>query len=705
MANSITLSQSLIDDIAQKIQDGTATAEQVVLYTKGLQQLQEGNDFQAVTIGLSQSAVDTIDSSNAQFQEDSQNALDTFAQTATNIDTSATNAVSAINTAKDTLVATDAELSTTISGLPDSSEITKIVDVQAKVDLRKEGAVKWTGPHALPHQFTPGNPNYPTYNIDHPWKSPCFINHIRQGYTTHDGIVQLIDHEMNVIDEVGVEHSNQNYTTASSVNINHGKMPHARWNYWHMLHDYGILHETPAGSGNQNCPAMTGYLDQNGIGRHVYSGHAYLGLRAGNFLTSTNTTGSNEGVMCGPNTISIVGTSHSDFTISRKQNSRYIYLCATKNAPFATYSRSKRPNRRNETDYWALNHGAEEFSNWGKFEDKSDSTAKYPGDTLFHDRLDFPAYSNTGGGLAGYNMNTNKFAYIQTEAGGTSYNWNIKLYTNDVNKNLRDIALGRVDVSAYDADAVTEGVLTMQIDSVLDFKTASQVDNTTTNYTTSDRYYGQVVLCDNDTVIVGNTYQQSAAQVGSAFRRMTKNAAGTEYEYDTQFWHTGSNTIPSEYGGMTVATSNDGKYVMMYSSYYYYGSGIMGTLIRVADGAMLNWYHDHTSRSYSVIPIKADKFIMDFSYTTGDYHKRMFDADFLFSRHADMTDITSFVFSTSDHQEYTYPQGIRGNMLNNINRVSNASGYTIYNPYKYLFQYYNADGTRKSIYDEQYNLI
>ena len=52
MANSITLSQSLVDDIAQKITDGTATAEQVVLYTKGLNQLQTGNDFQSVVIGL-----------------------------------------------------------------------------------------------------------------------------------------------------------------------------------------------------------------------------------------------------------------------------------------------------------------------------------------------------------------------------------------------------------------------------------------------------------------------------------------------------------------------------------------------------------------------------------------------------------------------------------------------------------------------------
>ena len=123
MANSITLNQALIDDIKAKIDAGTATAEEVVLYTKGLNQLQSGNDFQSVVIGLSQSAVDAIDSANAQFQEDTADALVTFGQTATNINTSATNAVSAINNAKDTLNSTNTSLSSTIAGLPSISII------------------------------------------------------------------------------------------------------------------------------------------------------------------------------------------------------------------------------------------------------------------------------------------------------------------------------------------------------------------------------------------------------------------------------------------------------------------------------------------------------------------------------------------------------------------------------------------------------
>ena len=678
MANSITLSQSLVNDIAQKLTDGTATAEQVVLYTKGLNQLQTGNDFQAVVIGLSQSAIDAIDSSNAQFQEDSAAALLTFSQTATNIDTSATNSVAAVNVAKDTLVATNAGIATTIAALPNQTAITKIVDQSTKVDLKREGAIGWTGPHTLPYEFTPYNSGYKNFKIDHPWKAPAFINHIRQGYTTHDGYVQLLDHELNVIDEVGVDHSDQSYTTASQVNINHGRVPFARYQYWGMYHDYGIMQETQPGSSDRNCPNMTGHLDQNGIGRHLYSPNAYNGLRVGSFLRSSNYTGCNDNKVGAGQTISVVGTSHADFTISRPSNGRKILLSATRDAHYAMYHQSKRPNRRNESDLWTTNHSAPEFSNWGKFENKSDATAKYPGDTLFHDALDFPDFHNSG---------------------------TIKLYTNNTSKKLRDVALGRVEVSAYDANPVTEGILTMEIDSQLNYKVASQATKTTTNYTTADRYYGKVVLCDNDTVIAMRTYQTSASQVGTAFARMTKNAAGTEYEYDTQTWKAGSSNYITDYGGHVSITSNDGKYVIMIHNYYYYGAGVVGVLIRVSDGAMLNFHENNTTHGYNFIAIKGNQFMFNRSHTSGDYSKYFIDAEFMFSRHTDMTDITSFMFSTTDHQEYSYTGGLRMNTFNGEFYNKNSTSYSIYTPYQYMFEYYNADGTRKSIYDESYNLI
>ena len=705
MANSITLSQSLVDDIAQKITDGTATAEQVVLYTKGLNQLQTGNDFQSVVIGLTQAAIDAIDSANAQFQEDSQTALTSFSGTATTIDTSATNAVAAVNVAKDTLIATDAGIASTIAALPNQSAISKIVDRSTKVDLKREGAVGWTGPHALPYEFSPGNPNYANYKIDHPWKAPAFINHIRQGYTTHDGYVQLLDHEMNVIDEVGVDYTNILYTTGAVVNTNKGRMPHARYQFWNMVHSYGIMHETAPGSGSQNCPNMTGYSNQNGQGRHIQSDNAFAGLKPAAFLTSPNITGSNDSTVMAGSTCNIVGTSHADFTIIRPRNQRKIYLSSTKDAHYSMYHQSKRPNRRNENDLWTTNHGAPEFSNWGKYENKSDATAKYPGDTLFHDRFEFTDFHSSGEGNASYNMNTNKFASIQNETGGTAYNQTIKLYTNDTSKKLRDVALGRVDVSAYDANPVTEGVLTMEIDSQLNYKLAGQSSGTITNYTTSDRYYGQIVLCDNDTVIAGCKYVQGASQKGNVFRRMIKNSAGTEYEFDTKYYYACNNPLESEYSNISTITSNDGKYVMMYGSYYYYGSGITGVLIRVSDGAMLKFHDNQTSRGYNIIPIKHDQFLVSLDYASGDYSKRMFDADFLFSRHADMTDITSFVFGTIDHQEYAYTQGFRNSQFQRVFYDKSSSSYNIYTPYQYMFEYYNADGTRKSIYDESYNLI
>ena len=148
----------------------------------------------------------------------------------------------------------------------------------------------------------------------------------------------------------------------------------------------------------------------------------------------------------------------------------------------------------------------------------------------------------------------------------------------------------------------------MEIDSQLNYKLAGQSSGTITNYTTSDRYYGQIVLCDNDTVIAGCKYVQGASQKGNVFRRMIKNSAGTEYEFDTKYYYACNNPLESEYSNISTITSNDGKYVMMYGSYYYYGSGITGVLIRVSDGAMLKFHDNQTSRGYNIIPIKHDQF-------------------------------------------------------------------------------------------------
>ena len=713
MANSITLSTALVSDIQAKIDAGTATAEEVVLYTKGLNQLQTGNDFQSVVIGLSQSAVDAIDSSNAQFQEDSQTALSTFSQTATNINTSATNAVSAINTAKDALVATDAEITTTINSLPTKTSVeesVKWVVKQTDEYTNSNDTPNWDGVHPLPKKIKPYNPGYPERVVDHPWKAPAMIWVGRRGYSSYDSEITLLDHEYQIIDMVGVDNSDIQYTTAAQTNITHNLMPNARYQYWEMIHNYGIYAtEDTAATGDKNNPGMTGYMNHYGVGRHMHSPYAHRGLAPGNFLASSNITGGSDRVHYGGSITNVVGSGdnlHRDYLISRPYNDNRIYLSATVAGNFATFSRNIRPNRRNETDFWTATHSWKTQQNWGKYHDSIAPGSSYPGDEQFHDRLRFTTYHASGYGLTSYNTNTGKFAFIATEAGGTTYNWNAKLFTVNSTKKLRDIALGRVEISAVDADAVSEGVMTLAIDSTLDFKTESQVTQAAANYSTYDRYHGHVVLCDNDSMVIGTPYNSSGTNVGTAYRRIVKNGTGNEYTYDTMKWWPGNTPYSSaDYGGMVVSVSNDGRYAIMYDSYYYYGSGINAVLIRVADGAMLPFTYGDTARGFNVIPLKHDKFLLDRQYASNTYNQYIVDCDYLFSIHADMTDISSYIFNTTDHHEYDYVRMFSSNNMRNKYYTMSGTMVPIYNPYNYLMHYYNADGTRKSQYDRNLNLI
>jgi len=702
MANSITLSQSLVDDIAQKITDGTATAEQVVLYTKGLNQLQTGNDFQTVVIGLSQSAVDAIDSANSQFQEDSQTALNTFGQTATNIDTSATNAVSAINIAKDTLVATDAEITTTINGLPSISRIDESLKFYNTFNSPYTDDVpNWDGPHPLPITFNPQSPTRQNRIIDHPWKAPAFLMNIRSGHSTYDGVTFLVDHELNIIDEAVVHYNDVQYTTGVSSNQYNGRIPTARYQYWGQTHDYYIRsNEETAGSTDRNQPSMTGYMSNHyGIGRYVVNTLTYKGLYNGHFGSSTNFIPGSDRSFYGGSMCTIVGDTRRDYVIARPYNANKLYLAGTQNATFAAYGRNKRPNRRNESDYWTTNRSFETFQNWNKYDNDNSSTGSYPGDLQYHDRLAFTTYHNSGYGLTSYNAKTNKFLYIETEAGG-SYGWKPKVFNVASDKHLRDIALGRVEVSQYDADPVSEGIMTLHVDGQSELKALSRETVTTTNHSTYDRYHGQVVLCDNDSIIIGIPYNHGAAQSGTYFYRYILNGAGDDYVYDSYFSHTGNNMLTTaDYGGMTNTVSNDGKYVILSHSYYYQGSGFNAIIVRVSDGAMLKFRHADTARGFNAIPLKHDKFLIKRNQAGNTSSDWFIDAPYLFAKHADGTDVTGDVFGTNDHQEYNYVKGFYQGQMDNAHYSATGTYMGIYNPYNYMMDYFTADGKRKPEYD------
>ena len=149
MANSITLSAGIINALSAKITAGTATAEEIVLYTTGLQRLQEGNDFEATVIGLSQSAVDAIDAANSQFQTDSATAVSNFSTSTgtavTDFTTASNTAITDINTARTNLETAATDLANVVSGLPTASTIETAIDTGLNYVAPNQRIAFWKG--------------------------------------------------------------------------------------------------------------------------------------------------------------------------------------------------------------------------------------------------------------------------------------------------------------------------------------------------------------------------------------------------------------------------------------------------------------------------------------------------------------------------------------------------------------------------------
>jgi len=702
MANSITLSTALVSDIQSKINAGTATAEEVVLYTKGLNQLQTGNDFQSVVIGLAQSAVDAIDSSNAQFQEDSSNALSTFNQTfnstATGIAHSASNAISAINTAKDVLVATDAEITTTINSLPQIGAITSSIYYETRHDRDVNG---WDGVHPLPIIFKPTTAYGSKGNItlDHPYKTPmCIMS--TTGHIAKQRNFYLLDHNFQVMDQVSLAVDQYQLGTAGVHYMGANGVP-TRYLDYGLRHSYGFEDETHPSSGNQNNFAMTGYISGTyGHGRYIGFPNAYQGMNPG-FMQTYNQTGCNQGQVQPGYLAVIVNDTRRDWLMSRHWTGNYLWLMSSKSPYYATYSRMGRIHRKEQSNYWTTN----EASDWTYATNLTKyGSNDYTGDSLYHDRMRFSTYVNTGAGLISYNHTTRKFVYIDVDTPG-AYRWKPKLFQVNSGYDLRDIALGKQALTTYDQDPTTTGIMTLLIDGQNCPKEQADTGaSAVADLGSYDRYQGNVVLCDNDTLVYQISYDN--ARNITRYIRTTKNNQGTEYEFSQQLTLSRSNGLGStDYGMASHVVSNDGKYVCLFDSYYYYGAGINLCLVRVADGAMLYAQYGDTSRGFNVIPQKHNTFIFNRSISSDSSNMwNPADCEFLFANFADGTNVSTQIFATSDHAEYNYTKGIQ-QALNGLDSTRNFTMTNIYKPYGFMFDYFDSNGNRKSTYDKNFNLI
>ncbi|MBF0454935.1 MAG: hypothetical protein HQL72_09015 [Magnetococcales bacterium] len=146
------------------------------------------------------------------------------------------------------------------------------------------------------------------------------------------------------------------------------------------------------------------------------------------------------------------------------------------------------------------------------------------------------------------------------------------------------------------------------------FDNIDEANHTTFDWTANDAsniesYYRAVVVpCDDGKIIIVRMAPSSYGMLD----RFTPDGAGS---YTKETTHTLSTTTAygAEQGshyGVRFQISNDGKYILTYQPYYYYGGGAEVFLIRVSDGQYAYLQHQDSSNGRSFVPIREKGFLM-----------------------------------------------------------------------------------------------
>lgn len=180
-------------------------------------------------------------------------------------------------------------------------------------------------------------------------------------------------------------------------------------------------------------------------------------------------------------------------------------------------------------------------------------------------------------------------------------------------------------------------------------------------------YRGTIVIHDDG----GFTYMHMEEGSRSYLFQFEENPTQTGAYTQT---HTSTYNLTTSYGhsqgtyyGLRHQVTHDGRYIIMYNPYYYYGSGIQLTLVRVTDGRMLTHRDTSSSYGFSFAPILENTFIISRDYNSdgnGIWHT-VLDLDTLFHKYqTDGSNISlSFVYGldTPYHStDYSYLIPIMG---------------------------------------------
>lgn len=572
MANSITLSADIVNALSAKVSAGTATAEEIVLYTTGLQRLQDGNDFQASVVGLSQSAIDAIEAANTQFQVDSASTVSSF--------NSATQAaVDSFDTAADAVVANMTVASNDLSAAADDLEtVVSTLPTAAAIEAAVEKSLNYTPPK----------------------ERMAFV----QVHGSGDDQAFMIgyDHELNPI-----------FEKSFSGNVNYQGEPPGQY-----LNLQAYDTDDNPGTGNTwrlNFTPHNGHLgniewsiDEKGVINHngtqtVERGGAFKEL----------------GV--------VVGSYDQDWHLFRANEN---YKLTTNKTP------------RSAVDFDRLDLASDNTFNPNN--NIINIHNNYAGFT-------FPSSGINGFGTCGYNQSTNKFlSFDLTTTPGDAYPVVAELAAGS---SFKDMAYGAESLLYKENFDATAKFVNLKIGT-------TGLTNGTGNTGVEGGYRGVPVMCDNDNIVFIKKFGNSVY-----LHRWTPNGTNTDWNSDFN----GTNTLTTSYGfengtnqGIRYQITTDGKYLVAYTQYYYYGCGFSAWFVRVSDGKVLKGFWNSSAWGASIVPFNHDYFLYK-QQDAGTNGTQILHMPTVFENYADGSDISVLLSQTTgtnggsytDHRRF-FPQ-------------------------------------------------
>ena len=274
-------------------------------------------------------------------------------------------------------------------------------------------------------------------------------------------------------------------------------------------------------------------------------------------------------------------------------------------------------------------------------------------------------YSNAMYGSCSYNRKRNKLALMETN---DSYTYQPFVWNNV--PNLRSYAHSRNWYQGQAEQANSRSISNSPLQSYFNNNGGGrtvygQATGKPTNQTTEDQRRGQLVLCDNDRLIFFQMIPSYGSWVGRWNSPTVDGNGNCQGSIQNMSWTTSYGLDQgNRYGSRFVQTS-DGRYIATFCPAYYYGAGLMCTMIRVSDGKALHTQWNSSGDTVVPIPFGKSSFLMCSSTNTDSGYGvqfTIFDCDWRFGNSGDnsnpsMVDNYESTRYMYDHAYYTtsYP--------------------------------------------------